>query len=109
MFRLKATLVVTTRMRPWRTGWSENRGVDFSLGAAIRPARAPATARGDAPAPERACFIDEAWIVPPGATVTRRFDRLAATDAAIEPSPGDAAETAGLRAWWSVSGKTSRT
>jgi len=109
MFRLKATLVATTRMRPWRTGWSEDRGVDFSLVAAIRAAPVPKTMRGDAPAPERTCFIDEAWAVPPGAAVMRRFDSLAAAEATIDPSTGDAAERAGLRAWWSVSGKPSRT
>lgn len=110
MFRLKATLVATTLLRPWRTGWSEDRGVDFSLVAAARPAPAPpTTTRDDALAPERACFIDEDQAVPPGAAVVRRFESLNAAEAAVEPSPEDAPDTAGLRVWWSMSGKPSRT
>lgn len=109
MFRLKATLVATTLLRPWRTGWSEDRGVDFSLVAAARPATAPATTRDDALAPERHCFIDEDQAVPPGAAVVRRFESLKAAEAAIEPSIEDAPDTAGLRVWWSMSGKPSRT
>lgn len=110
MFRLKATLVATTLMRPWRTGWSEDRGVDFSLAAAARSAMAPpTTTRDDALAPERACFIDEDQAVPPGATVVRRFESLKAAEAAIEPSIEDAPDTAGLRVWFSMSGKPSRT
>lgn len=109
MFRLKATLVATTLLRPWRTGWSEDRGVDFSLVAAARPATAPTTPRDDALAPERTCFIDEDQVVPPGGAVVRRFESLKAAEAAIEPSIEDAPDTAGLRAWWSMSGKPSRT
>jgi hypothetical protein len=109
MFRLKATLVATTLLRPWRTGWSEDRGVDFSLVATERPAMAPTTTRDEALAAERACFIDEDWTTPPSAAVVRRFDSLAAAEAAIEPSAEDAPDTAGLRAWWSMSGKPSRT
>lgn len=106
MFRLKATLVATTLMRPWRTGWSEDRGVDFSLAAAPRAATAPPVARDETPAAERTCFIDEDSAAPPGAAVVRSFASLAAAEAAIEPPPED---TAGMRAWWSLSGKPSRT
>lgn len=59
MFRLKTTLVTTTPLRPWRTGWSVERGVDFSLAAATRPTIAPPSPRADAVAAERTCFIDE--------------------------------------------------
>lgn len=109
MLRLKATLVATTLMRPWRTGWSEDRGVDFSLVAAARPATAPTTTRDDALAPERACFIDEDQAAAPGTGVVRRFDILGPAEAAIEAPVEDASDTAGLRAWWSMSGKPSRT
>ncbi|MDP1912797.1 hypothetical protein [Brevundimonas sp.] len=109
MFRLKATLVATTLMRPWRTGWSEDRGVDFSLAAAARPTTAPPVARDETPAAEPACFIDEDWVAPPCAAVVRSFAHLAAAEAAIEPPCEDVAETAGMLAWWSLSGKPSRT
>ena len=109
MFRLKATLVATTLMRPWRTGWSEDRGVDFSLSATARPATAVPAARDETPAAEPACFIDEDWVVPPGAAVVRSVAGLAAAEAAIEPPSDDAGDTAGMRAWWSLSGKPSRT
>ena len=109
MFRLKATLVATTLLRPWRTGWSEDRGVDFSLAAPSPAAAAPATTRDDALAGERRCFIDEDQAVPPGITVVRRFESLNAAEAAIEPSIEDAPDTAGLRVWFSMSGKPSRT
>ena len=59
MFRLKATLVATTLMRPWRTGWSADRGVDFLLVAPTRAATTPTLMRDDGPAGERRCFIDE--------------------------------------------------
>ena len=107
MFRLKATLVATTLMRPWRTGWSEDRGVDFSLAAAAQPATALPVARGETPAAEPACFIDEDWVAPPCAAVVRSV--VSAAEAAIEPPGEDVAETAGMRAWWSLSGKPSRT
>ena len=109
MFRLKSTLVATTLLRPWRTGWSEDRGVDFSLAAAVRPATAPTTTRDDALAGERHCFIDEDQAVPPGAAVVRRFESLNAAEAALETPAEDAPDTAGLRVWWSMSGKPSRT
>ncbi len=109
MFRLTATLVATTLMRPWRTGWSEDRGVDFSLSATVRPATAPPTARAGAPTAERACFIEEDWVAAPDAAVVRTFVSTAAADAAPEPASEDVAEAPGLRAWWSLSGKPSRT
>ena len=108
MFRLKATLVATTQMRPWRTGWSMDRGVDFSLVPAARPATTLSVTRGDRLAAEPACFIDEHWTVPTGAAVVRSFASLAAVVAAIEPPAEDVSDTVGLRAWWSLSGKPSR-
>ena len=105
MFRLKATLVATTLMRPWRTGWSVDRGVDFSLVAPTAVAAA-SMARDDALAGERSCFIDEDEALPSDVAVVRRFESLNAAEAVIEPSPE---ETACLRVWWSMSGKPSRT
>ncbi len=105
MFRLKATLDGTTRLRPWRTGWSVDRGVDFSLAAAARPATAPTVACAVRSAAEPVSFIDEDWALPPQTTVVRRFESLGTTGAAIEAPAEDALDTAGLRVWWSLSGK----
>ena len=102
MFRLKATLVATSLMRPWRTGWSMERGVDFSLVAVARPATAPPATREDRSAAEPACFIDEDRVAPPSAG-------LVAGPVAIEPPCEDSPDTAGMRAWWSLSGKPPRT
>lgn len=109
MFRLKATLVAMTPMRPWRAGWSVDRGVDFSLAPTARPADALPASRGETAAAEPACFIDEDWAVPPGAAVVRRFTSLAAGEAAVEPPLEEPIEAEGLRVWWSLSGKPSRT
>ena len=109
MFRLRATLVATTLMRPWRTGWSVDRGVDFSLAETIRPSSPPATARGAVAAAEPVCFIDEDQPAPPDAAMARRFNRLAADAGGIEPPSEDGPEAAGLRAWWSLASKPSRT
>ena len=108
MFRLKATLVATSLMRPWRTGWSVDRGVDFALAVAARPVTALPVARAETPAAEPACFIDEDWAVPASAAVVRSLASLAAAEA-IEPPAEEASESAGMRAWWSLSGKPSRT
>ncbi len=108
MFRLKATLVATTLMRPWRTGWSEDRGVDFSLSAAAGPVTATPSARDHRAAAERACFTDEDRIVPANAATTTLIS-AAAAEAARESPAEDTPETPGLRGWWSLSGKTSRT
>ena len=105
MFKLKATLVATAAVAPWRTGWSVARGVDFSL---ARPAERPA-ARTAAPPCERACFIDEDGLPPAGATtVVRRFTSLAAAGPGPVPAPEAGPET-GMRGWWSLAGKPSRT
>ena len=109
MFRLKATLVATTLMQPWRTGWPEDRGVDFSLSVAPRPAPVLPTARGDTAPTEPACFLDEDRTGPPGTKGLRSFASLAATEGTIELPCEDAPDTTGMRAWWSLSGKPSRT
>lgn len=103
MYRLKTTLVAMTMVRPWRTGWSVDRGVDFSLATAPRCVSVPAseTVRG-----EPACFIDEDRALPADTTVVRRFTSTAAE--AGTPAAA-AAETPGLRAWSSLSAKPSGT
>lgn len=106
MFRLKATLVATTLMRPWRTGWSVDRGVDFSLEEAIRPSSAPSTARGAVAAAEPVCFIDKDQAAP---DMARGFDRPVTDAGGIEPRSEDGPEAAGLRGWWSLASKPSRT
>ncbi len=105
MFRLKATLVATTRLRPWRTGWSVDRGVDFSLAAAARPVTALPVACAVRSAAEPVSFIDEDGVLPPRTTAGRRFAGPAAGEAALEAPAEDAPDTTGLRAWWSLSGK----
>lgn len=105
MFSLRATLVARTAARPWRTGWSVERGVDFSLAAAPDPA-APIPATTADPAPgERACFIDEDWTVPPGAEAGRTVVGLAAAATMAEEPP----EPVRVRAWWSLARKPTQT
>lgn len=107
MFRLKTTLVATMLMRPWRTGWSVDRGVDFSLAARPLAVTVPT---GETARAEPACFIDEDWARPAGATVVRTFVSTAAeAETAAEAPAGPVAETPGLRAWCSLSGKASGT
>lgn len=101
MFRLNATLLATTRTRPWRTGWSVDRGVHVSLTAMTPVLTRPCAGRSDRVATEPACFIDEDQTAPPAAASERRFADRAGAD------PGS--DTAGLRAWWSLSGKALRT
>ena len=57
MLRLRATLVAMTAARPWRTGWSVERGVDFVLAAPALPAPVPAETDRRAAA-EPPSFID---------------------------------------------------
>jgi hypothetical protein len=47
MIMLKATLVAMTLIRPWRTSWSADRGVDFSLRPVTRSAPLPTAVGGD--------------------------------------------------------------
>ena len=109
MLRLKATLVATTAARPWRTGWSLERGVDFRAPAPARP-ECPAAAPGPIlVAAEPKCFIDEVWAAPPDATVVRRFTSLAAAAAGQDAGPDVATGTGNVRAWWLLAGKPPRT
>ena len=105
MFSLRATLVARAAARPWRTGWSVERGVDFSLAATPDQADLiPATTADPAPG-ERACFIDEDWTVPPGAEAGRTVVGLAAAATMVEEPP----ETVRVRAWWSLARKPTQT
>ena len=104
MFRLRATLIATTLMRPWRTGWSVDQGVDFSLASAASQQEP----REDNATAERTCFIEEDWSPPPDASLARTLPGLAPGGEA-EPAPEDSADAGMLRGWWSVAGKPSRT
>jgi len=106
MLRLKATLVAMMPTRPWRTGWSMERGVDFSLAEAIRPSGA---ARSTVAAAEPVCFIDDEQATRPDAALARGFDRQATDFGSGGSLSGDGPEAAGLRAWWSLASKSSWT
>lgn len=109
MFRLKATLVATTLMRPWRTGWSMERGVDFSVAPTAAPVTGPPTSRAGLTAAEPACFLDEDRDAPSDAAAVRTFSSPDTAEAGLEPASEEAPEAPGLRAWWSLAGKPSRT
>lgn len=112
MFRLKATIIATTLMRPWRTGWSMDRGVDMSCAPIASPVVVALPPRPDPALVEPASFIDADWGLPADAGVVRTFISTAAaradTGGPVE-EPADTAEAPGLRAWWSLAGKPSRT
>ncbi|MFN3669350.1 MAG: hypothetical protein ACK4VY_08590 [Brevundimonas sp.] len=100
MIRLRATLVATTRMSPWRTGWALERGVDFRVSPGLdRPDRT-AMARDGSAGSERACFIDEE---------EPRLPAPAAAAASAGVAPGEASGTDRVWAWWSLGAKASRT
>lgn len=98
MFRLKTTLVARTLVSPWRTGWSTDRGVDFSLTAPAKPVTALSAAQDNTAPIEPACFIDE-----------DRAASRAAVEAAVGPPNEGAHGSPGLQAWWSLAGKPPRT
>lgn len=102
MFRLKATLVATTLMRPWRTGWSPDRGVDFSVSVAKTPLTVPTVWRGDQVPAEPACFLNDDWAMPAGTTVVRPGVSAAPAETASEAASKEMPEAPGLRAWWRV-------
>ncbi|MGZ9099978.1 MAG: hypothetical protein ACXW3O_09765 [Brevundimonas sp.] len=86
MLRLRATLVAMTAARPWRAGWSMERGVDFVLAVAAAPTPlTPAGPERMSPA-EPPSFLEADAGAPPGATVVRTFVSLAAAAAAL-PEP----------------------
>lgn len=101
MLWLKATLVARTAARPWRDGWSVERGVDFAITLRVPSAVAPPTGRDRRPHAEPACFLDEDPAIAPDPVLARTFAGLAEAESAPE--------AAGLRAWWSVASKPSRT
>ncbi len=109
MFRLNATLVAMTVMRPWRTGWSVDRGVDFSLAEPFRPATAPPAASADAAPTERTCFIEEDWSPPADAAVVRTFVSAVTAEAGSGSLSEELSEAPPLRGWWSLSGKPPQT
>jgi hypothetical protein len=101
MLRLTATLVATTRMRPWRTGWSVDRGVDFAFVPTATPVTVAPEPRGDAPAGEPPCFLDADWAGAPTAlSLSTSEGRAASKDAG-------AGAGADVRAWWTLASKPS--
>ncbi|MGZ9113137.1 MAG: hypothetical protein ACXW3K_00815 [Brevundimonas sp.] len=104
MLKLETTLVAMAAARPWRCGWSLDRGVDFIAWAPIRMTivAAPADA-GQIVAGEPVCFLDADRTLPPGMAVVRRYVSLAAR--AAEASAGDGADLPLTRAWSSVARK----
>ncbi|MFA4892819.1 hypothetical protein [Brevundimonas sp.] len=100
MLKLEATLVATTTARPWRGGWSPDRGVDFIVGAPLRESVAAAPANAERiVAGEPVSFLDADDILAPGMAVIRRYVSLAAqaADASADPPL--------TRAWSSVARK----
>jgi hypothetical protein len=104
MIMLKATLVAMTLIRPWRTGWSADRGVDFSLRPVARSAPLPTAVGGDPVPAEQASFIDEDETA--SLIVSGEQARIAPAMVDVRPETASR-ETPGLQAWWSVSGKPS--
>ena len=106
MIMLKATLVAMTLIRPWRTGWSADRGVDFSL-RAMKPTVIPPAALGGDPLPaEPVSFIDEEDTGSLISTAGQARIAPAMVDVRRETT---SRETPGLQAWWSLSGKPTDT
>jgi hypothetical protein len=104
MLKLEATLIAWTAARPWRNGWSPERGVDFIVwnpdrrrtpDVATRPARIAAA--------EPVSFIEADEILPTGVTVVRRYVSLAAQ--AVKPATAEPAERPLTRAWSSMARK----
>jgi hypothetical protein len=59
--------------------------------------------QGEIAPAEPACFLDEDQTMP------RSFASPAATGATVGSSGEDVPDTIGMQAWWSLSGKPSRT
>ena len=106
MIMLKATLVAMTLIRPWRTGWSADRGVDFSLCPVTTSAPLPTAVGGDPVPAEPVSFIDEDETA--SLIVSGEQARLAPAMVEVRPET-PSRETPGLRAWWSLSGKPTDT
>ncbi|RZJ03712.1 MAG: hypothetical protein EON89_10695 [Brevundimonas sp.] len=100
MLRLEATLIATMVARPWRTGWTLDRGVDFVVRAPMPQMVAPPDiARAAA---EPVSFLDADEIMP-GSKVVRRYVSLAARKAGAAAE--DRTERPLARAWSSVARK----
>ncbi|WP_332658547.1 hypothetical protein [Brevundimonas sp.] len=104
MLKLEATLVATTAVRPWRSGWSPDHGIDFivwSPGRQAIPATPPEAGRRVASEP--ASFLDGDDITP-GTTVVKRYVSLAAARAA-ETAAREPVDLPLTRAWCSMARK----
>jgi len=106
MIMLKATLVAMTLIRTWRSGWSADRGVDFSLRPVTRSAPLPTAVGGDPVPAEQASFIDKDETA--SLIVSGEQARIAPAMVDVRRET-PSCETPGLRAWWSLSGKPSDT
>lgn len=79
MLKLEATLVAMTAARPWRCGWSLDRGVDFIAPDSSRRIIVPAMAGpAGGVAGENRCFLDGDDTLPIGTSVARPYVSLAA-------------------------------
>ncbi|MDP3656698.1 MAG: hypothetical protein Q8R45_07025 [Brevundimonas sp.] len=93
MLRLTTTLVAMTAAKPWRAGWSAERGVDFAPSAAPAP-RVPAGANRPVPA-EPSSFVDPDERAPSAGGRGRTPGDGAAAGSAVEPVESGAP----FRAW----------
>ncbi|KQY80380.1 hypothetical protein [Brevundimonas sp. Root1423] len=101
MLKLEATLIAWTPARPWRHGWSPERGVDFIVWSPGRRRTADgSTATARIAAAEPVSFVEADEMLPTGVTVVRRFVSLVAEVARPEP-----AERSLTRAWSAVARK----
>lgn len=105
MLKLEATLVATTVARPWRNGWSLDRGIDFIVQAPTRPTIAAAPTAGRAVASEPASFLDPDEILPPGMAVARRYVSLAAQAAEARAAARESKDIPLTQAWSSMARK----
>ncbi|MGZ9114933.1 MAG: hypothetical protein ACXW3K_09950 [Brevundimonas sp.] len=103
MLKLETTLVAMAAARPWRCGWSLDRGVDFIAWAPTRPAVVAAPDAGRIVARETVCFLDADGALPSGIAIARRGASLAAHVA--EAAARDSADLPLTRAWSSVARK----
>lgn len=101
MLKLEATLIATTAARPWRGGWSPDRGVDFIIPAVVHPL--VAATHGARIAAEPACFLDTDDSPPAGTLVVGRYVSLAAQ--AADAGARDRTDVPLTRAWSSPARK----
>lgn len=104
MLKLEATLIARMPARPWRHGWSPDRGIDFIVWAPIPQAIAAAPIEAERRvAGEPVSFLDAEEILSAGTTVVRRYVSLAAERA--EAAARDSTDLPLARAWSSVARK----